>query len=109
MEKDIFCKIIDKEIPADFIMESDNWVAFKDIHPSAPIHVLVVPKKHIVYLEDATDGDKELLGELLLAVDQVAHKVGLAEGGYRVAINQKEDGGQIVPHLHIHLLGGKKF
>src|SRR6185369_1809387 len=98
-EKDIFCKIVEKEIPTDFIMEEENWVAFKDIRPSAPVHVLIVPKRHIAYLEDAKDSDRELLGELLLAVHKVAEKLGLAEGGYRIAINQKEDGGQIVPHL----------
>lgn len=107
--KDIFCRIINKEVPADFVMETEHWVAFKDIRPSAPVHILIVPKKHIAYLEDATVADRELLGELLLAVDQVAHKVGLAEGGYKIMMNQKEGGGQIVPHLHFHLLGGKKF
>lgn len=109
MDKDIFCKIIKKEIPADFIMETENWVAFKDLHPAAPVHILIVPRKHITHLEDVKDGEKEWLGELLLAANLVAQKVGVAENGYRVVINQKEDGGQVVPHLHFHLLGGKKF
>ena len=109
MEKDIFCKIIEGSHPAEKVAESDNWIAIKDVKPSAPTHILIIPKRHIVYLEDAKTEDKELLGELLLAVDQVAHQVGISEQGYRVAINQKEWGGQIVPHLHLHLLGGKKF
>ena len=108
-DKDIFCKIIEKEVPADMIMESDHWIAIKDIRPSAPVHILIIPKKHISYLDDAVKADRELLGELLMAVNQVAHKVGLAQGGYRIMMNQKEDGGQVVPHLHFHLLGGKKF
>ena len=109
METDIFCKIIAKEAEADFIMESERWIAIKDIKPSAPIHIIIIPKKHIAYLEDATENDKDLLGELLMAVSTVAKKVGISDSGYKVAINQKEGGGQIVPHLHIHLLGGKRF
>ncbi len=104
----IFCKIINKEIPDSIVMEGENWVAVNDINPAAPVHVLVMPKKHVELLEDAAS-DKELLGELMLAVDKVAHETGVAEKGYRVIINQKEEGGQIVPHLHIHVLGGKKL
>ncbi len=109
MDKDIFCKIIAKEVPADFVVEEKNWVAFKDIHPSAPVHILIVPRKHFVLLEEIDEGGKELLGELMLAVNQVAKTVGISRKGYRVIINQKDWGGQIVPHLHFHLLGGKKF
>ncbi len=109
MDKDIFCKIIAKEVPADFVMEEKNWVAFKDIHPAAPVHILIVPRKHFVYLEDIDGNEKELLGELLLAVNQIAIKVGINQDGYRVVINQKDGGGQIIPHFHIHVMGGKKF
>lgn len=104
----IFCKIINKEIPDSIVMEGENWVAVDDINPAAPVHVLVIPKKHVEYLEDAKN-DRDLLGELMLAVDKVAHEKGVAEKGYRVIINQKEEGGQVVPHLHIHVLGGKKL
>lgn len=109
MTTDVFCKIIQGELPADKVAEGHNWIAIKDIRPSAPVHILIIPKKHVAYLEDAQENDKELLGELLLAVDEVAHKVGLSAGGYRIAINQKSDGGQVVPHLHFHLLGGRRL
>ncbi len=104
----IFCKIRDKEIPSEFILEEKNWFAVKDINPEAPVHVLVIPKEHIEYLEDSS-GKKELIGELILGADKVAHKIGIAEKGYRVIINQKEDSGQVIAHLHIHVLGGKKL
>lgn len=107
MITDVFCKIIKKEMKADIVMESKRWIAIKDINPQAPVHILIVPKKHYEFLEDVKD--KALLGELLQAVDKVAHKMKIAKKGYRVIINQRENGGQLVPHLHIHLLGGKKL
>jgi len=107
MIPDVFCKIIKKEVKADIVMEEERWIAIKDMHPQAPVHILVIPKEHYVLLEDVKD--RALLGELLQAVDKVAHKMKIAETGYRVIINQKEDGGQVVPHLHIHVLGGKKL
>ena len=104
----IFCKIRDKEIPSEFILEEKNWFAVKDINPEAPVHVLVIPKEHIEYLEDSS-GKEELIGELILGADKVAHKMGIEEKGYRVVINQKENSGQVIAHLHIHVLGGKKL
>lgn len=109
MIQDVFCKIIRKELPATVVAEGETWLAVEDINPQAPVHVLIVPKEHVAYIEDMGDGHKVLLGELMLAVDEVAHKTGIAERGYRVIVNQKEDGGQLVPHFHIHVLGGKKL
>lgn len=106
MMDDIFCKIIHKEIPADIVMEEEEWIAFKDILPEAPVHILVAPKKHVTSLSEAEAEDKELLGLLMLAVEKVAKKTGLVTG-YRVIINNGKNGGQVVPHLHLHLLGGK--
>ncbi len=104
----IFCKIRDKEIPSEIVLEEENWFAIKDINPEAPVHVLIIPKEHIEYLEDSSE-KKELVGELILAADKVAHKMGIAEKGYRVVINQREDSGQIIAHLHVHVLGGKNL
>ena len=108
MTTDIFCKIINKDLPADIIAEDTDWLAINNIHPEAPVHVLIIPKKHFVDLEEANPSDAQLLGRLLLAADQVAQKLNL-EKGFRLIINRGEDGGQLVPHFHIHLLGGKKL
>jgi histidine triad (HIT) family protein len=105
---DVFCKILAKELPAEILMETDGWIAFNDIHPQAPVHVLIVPKKHFLDLASATDSDAQLIGELTLAANQIAKKLGL-EKGFRLIINQGEDSGQLVPHFHIHLLGGKRL
>lgn len=105
----IFGKIIRKEIPANIVYEDDLCLAFTDITPQAPTHILVIPKKPIPKLSDATSEDKELLGHLLLTVKQVADQAGLAENGYRVVINTGDDGGQTVFHLHLHLLGGRSL
>jgi histidine triad (HIT) family protein len=105
-EKTIFKRIIDREIPADIIYEDDRCLAFRDIHPQAPTHVLVIPKKEIPTLDDIADADAALLGHLLLATRQIAAKLGLDQG-YRVVINCGADAGQAVWHLHLHLLGGR--
>lgn len=104
---DIFCQIIKGELPSQKVYEDENVIAFRDINPKAPIHVLIVPKKHIEDLNSATEEERELLGELLLAAPKIAEKEGIAEKGYRLIINTGKHGGQLVPHLHIHLLGGK--
>jgi histidine triad (HIT) family protein len=106
MSETIFSKIIDRTIPADIIYEDNLCLAFRDITPQAPTHVLVIPKKPIPKLADATSEDHALLGHLLLTVKRVADQLGL-ENGYRVVINSGEDGGQTVYHLHLHLLGGR--
>lgn len=106
---DIFCKIISKELSADIVMEDDEWLAINDIHPQAPIHVLIIPKRHIQDVVSFTDADSELAGKLLLASVKIAKKLGLDYKGFRLIVNQGEDGGQLVPHFHLHLLGGKSL
>ncbi|ASC70939.1 Purine nucleoside phosphoramidase [Halomicronema hongdechloris C2206] len=103
----IFGKIIQREIPANIVYEDDLCLAFTDINPQAPTHVLVIPKKTIPTLSAASADDKALLGHMLLTVKEVAHQAGLTESGYRVVINAGNDGGQTVFHLHMHLLGGR--
>lgn len=107
-EDTIFGKIIRKEIPADIVHEDDLCLAFRDITPQAPTHILVIPKKPIPKLAAAGADDKELLGHMLLVIKEIADKEGLANG-YRVVINTDQDGGQTVFHLHMHLLGGRSL
>ena len=104
----IFSRIIDGEIPGDFVYQDEHVVAIRDIHPAAPVHILVIPRKPIPSLMDLEEGDVELAGRLLRAVRRVAEQEGLASG-YRVVINTGPDGGQTVPHLHVHILGGRTF
>jgi histidine triad (HIT) family protein len=104
----IFSKIIRKEIPAQIVYEDDLAIAFQDIHPQAPVHVLVIPKKPIPKLDNAEIQDAELLGHLLLTVKLVAANLKL-EDGYRVVINNGANGGQTVDHLHLHILGGRQM
>lgn len=106
---DVFCKIINKGIPAEIIAEEEDWLAIKDIHPQAPVHFLVIPKKHIGSLAEVTKTEAELVGKLFVAANQVARQMGLEQNGFRLIVNQGEHGGQLVPHLHIHVLGGKKL
>jgi histidine triad (HIT) family protein len=106
MSKTIFQKIIDREIPAQLIYEDNHVVAFKDINPQAPTHVLLVPRRAMTRIAEATAEDKELLGHLLLTAAKVAAQLGLGKG-YRLVINNGPDGGESVPHLHCHLLGGR--
>jgi histidine triad (HIT) family protein len=109
MDDCIFCKIIAREIPAKIVYEDDQVLAFHDIHPAAPIHILVIPKKHIADTNDITDRDERLLGHLLLTVKKIATDQGIAEKGYRLIINTGPDSGQLVQHLHAHILGGHKL
>ena len=106
-EKTLFEKIRDREIPADIVHEDDHCLAFRDISPQAPLHILVVPKKAIPRIAAASEDDARLLGSLLIAASAVAAKNGIAESGFRLVINNGRDGGETVPHLHIHLLGGR--
>jgi histidine triad (HIT) family protein len=106
--KTIFKRIIDREIPAKLVYEDDLCLAFEDIHPQAPVHIIVIPKKEIATLDDATAVDEPVLGRLLAAMPQIAAKAGLKDG-YRVVTNCGRDAGQEVMHLHFHLLGGRKF
>ncbi len=100
----IFEKIIARQIPADIVLENDQLIAFRDVNPQAPVHVLIVPKRVLPRLSEAKSSDRELLGELLLAAGEVAQKLKLS-GGFRVVINSGADAGESVPHLHVHLLG----
>jgi len=102
----IFDKILDGSIPAKFIHEDDKCVAFMDVAPQAPVHFLVIPRKRIAMIEEAEDGDAELLGHLLLAAKKVAKEQGLAKG-YRLVINNGVEGAQSVYHLHVHVMGGR--
>lgn len=104
----IFLKIINRQIPARIAHEDDQCLAFHDVNPQAPVHVLIIPKKVIATHDDLTDADKELVGHLHLVAVRLAKQFGLGDG-YRVAINCKGHGGQTVPHLHMHLMGGRPF
>jgi len=104
----IFGKIIRREIPADIVYEDDLAIAFRDIAPQAPVHIVVIPKKPIPTIADAQPEDRDLLGHLLLTAKLVAEQAGLANG-YRVVINNGSDGGQTVFHLHLHILGGRSL
>ena len=102
----LFCKIVDGSIPSTAVYEDELCYAFADLHPQAPVHVLVAPREHIASLDDTDPADGALLGHLLWAVAEVARENGLAKG-YRVVVNTGPDGGQTVDHLHVHLLGGR--
>ena len=105
----IFCKIIVGELPCKKVYENDLVLAFDDINPIAPVHVLVVPKKHIVQLDDCEPGDLQMMGAVMLAAGEVAKIKGVAESGYRVTANNGRDGGQEVFHLHAHVLAGRRM
>jgi histidine triad (HIT) family protein len=105
----LFCKIVRREIPSQIVFENDHALAFKDIRPAAPTHVLVIPKRHIPGIHEATPSDGAMLGELVLAARKAAEDLGLAEGGYRIVVNQGPDAGQSVFHLHVHVLGGRQL
>jgi len=105
----IFCKIINKEIPSTVVYEDDDILAFKDINPMAPIHVLIIPKKHISGLSEMTEEDIAVVGKIQLIAKKIAQEMGIEYTGYRVVSNCGDDAGQTVKHLHYHLLGGKKM
>ena len=105
----LFCKIIAREIPSEILFENDHVLAFKDVRPVAPVHALVIPKKHIGGIHDAARGDAEMLGEVMLAARDVAEKLGLANEGYRLVVNNGANAGQSVFHLHVHVLGGRSL
>ncbi len=108
-EETLFTKIINGAIPSDKVYEDDEFCAFRDIQPAAPVHVLIVPKKVIPRITDASEEDAALLGRLLLAANKVAQTLGIAETGFRYVINCGEHGGQEVFHLHMHILGGRRL
>ncbi len=103
----LFCKILAGEIPAELVYESDTAVAFRDINPQAPTHVLVIPRKHIATINDIEEDDHALIGSLYAAAREIAAQEGMAEDGYRAVMNCNEGAGQSVFHLHLHVLGGR--
>lgn len=105
----IFCKIINKEIPSNIVYEDEEILAFKDIAPQAPIHIVVIPKKHIEKITQIQKEDEALIGKIYSVINQIAKEQGIAEEGFRVIINCGENGGQEVKHIHFHLLGGTKL
>ncbi|MFY9986194.1 MAG: histidine triad nucleotide-binding protein [Chthoniobacterales bacterium] len=105
----LFEKIVAREIPAKVVFEDDEILAFHDVNPQAPVHVLVIPKRVIPRIAEAQPADAPLLGRLLLTAKQVASDLGLSESGYRLVINSGRNGGETVPHLHVHVLGGRSM
>ncbi len=105
----LFCKMINREIEPDIVYEDDHVLAFNDINPQAPTHVLVIPKKHIATLNDIQEEDLALVGRLHRTAAKLAGQYGFAEEGYRVVMNCNENGGQTVFHIHLHLMGGRQF
>jgi histidine triad (HIT) family protein len=109
MSKTLFEKIIAREIPATILYEDDRVLAFQDIKPQAPMHVLIIPKKPVPRIAEATPEDQALLGHLLLKAAEVASQLGLTKSGYRLVFNNGPDAGEAVPHLHCHILGGRRL
>jgi len=105
----LFCKIINKDIPADIVYEDDRVLAFRDISPQAPIHTLIIPRKHINTINDASVGDRELIGHMVLTATQIAKENHVDEPGYRLVMNCNEQGGQTVFHIHLHILAGRQL
>jgi histidine triad (HIT) family protein len=103
----IFCKIATGELSTDKVYEDDQALAFRDLHPQAPTHLLIIPKEHLESLNDASQSDEKVLGHLLRLAPKIANQLGIAETGYRAVVNTGPDGGQSVFHLHVHLLGGR--
>lgn len=109
MEDCIFCKIVKGEVPSKLVYEDDEVYAFEDIEPVAPIHVLVIPKKHITSLAHMNEDDTQVIAKIYAAINKIADKLEIKEKGFRVIVNCGDDGGQVVKHLHFHLLGGTKL
>ena len=109
MEDCLFCKIVNKEIPSTIVYEDDEILAFKEINPIEPVHILVIPKKHFNDISEITEKDANLIAKIHLVINKIAKEQGIADTGYRIINNCKEDAGQEVKHLHFHLIGGKKL
>ena len=107
MEKDcIFCKIINGEIPTEFLYEDETLVVFRDINPHAPVHILIVPKKHIRSINDLTENDREIISRMIMVGKDIAKKESVNSSGYKLLFNVERGGGQVIFHLHLHLIGG---
>lgn len=109
MIDDIFCKIINGDLKAEFVYQDEDFIVIKDIHPKAPIHVLIIPKRHLDIIHQTTHQDIDILGKMFLIAGKVAKMMGVDERGYRLIVNQGPDAGQLVPHLHMHLLAGERL
>jgi len=105
----LFCRIVAGEIPGDIVYQDKEFLAFRDINPQAPKHVIIIPKTHIASLTELTEQQQGLIGRLIILAGNLAEKEGIAESGYRLAVNCGPEGGQVVPHLHFHLIGGRKL
>jgi histidine triad (HIT) family protein len=105
----IFCKIVAGEIPTDIVYQDEEIIAFHDINPQAPRHLIIIPRKHVPSLNQMKEGEAALVGRMVTVANKLAKNEGVAEKGYRLAINCGKEGGQLVPHLHMHLLGGRKL
>ncbi len=104
----LFCNISQGQTATEFLFENDTLVVFKDIHPHAPVHLLIVPKKHIRSINDLTDDDRPILAEMIMAARDMAAKAGVSQSGYKLLFNVEKGGGQVIFHLHLHLIGGWK-
>ena len=109
MEDCLFCNIVNKKIPSELIFEDDRIVAFNDINPQAPIHILIIPKEHFASLNDVPEEKTDILGHILARARQIAQNIGIQESGYRIVLNTERDSGQEVYHIHFHLLGGRRM
>jgi histidine triad (HIT) family protein len=109
MDNCLFCRIVNKEIPAKIVYEDGKMLAFEDIRPQAPVHLLLIPKPHFASLNEAPEGAETLLGELLFRAREIAHERGIGASGYRIVLNTARDSGQEVLHIHFHLLGGRRM
>jgi len=105
----IFCNIVAGKIPGDIVYQDDRILAFRDISPQTPVHLLVIPKKHYTALTDVTEEDKLLMGHMVTTANQLARQEGIVDSGYRLVVNCGREGGQLVPHLHLHILGGRQL
>jgi histidine triad (HIT) family protein len=108
-EECIFCRIVAGELPSDIVYQDEDFLAFRDISPQAPTHVLIIPKTHITSLAEFGEGQQELAGRLIIIAKNLAEKEGIAKRGYRLVINCGPEGGQLVPHIHLHLIGGRRL
>lgn len=105
----LFCKIIKREISAEILCENSDILAFRDINPQAPTHILVIPKKHIATVNDVEEKDQSLMGQMILTARNIAAQEGIADKGYRLVLNTNDEGGQEIHHIHLHILGGRKM
>ncbi len=105
----LFCRIADKKIPSKIVLEDTQVLAFEDVNPQAPVHILIIPRKHIEKVSDLKESDADIISRLVLTAENIAKEKGVEESGYRIVMNCNRDAGQAVWHLHLHLLGGRKF